>query len=166
MPRPVLGDGNTGMITLSSPRAHSQQHVYFNRHHSPIHSFTHSVLEQTVWGSMIRHCAGHWMWCVLELTPMVPWGSRVGRGAASRGGEGGGHWIEPWACGLWRWGKGQQEKLSWGRGAMIAYSKLYWIHDLWGREFHFGTRQVASVTQSFVWQKFYYNQKGQRKHLT
>ena len=54
MPRPVLGDGNTGMITLSSPRAHSQQHVYFNRHHSPIHSFTHSVLEQTVGGSMPR----------------------------------------------------------------------------------------------------------------
>ena len=46
---------------------------------------------------------------------------------------------------------------------MIAYSKLYWIHDLGGREFHFGTRQVASVTQSFVWHKLYYTVKMMQK---
>ena len=114
MTRSVIGDGNTDMILLSSLRAHCQ-HINTStqdRHHSHIHSFTHSFIEQTVEGSMIWHCAGHWMWCVLELTPMMTWGSRVGRG-----GEGDGHWIEPWAWGWQRWEEGTSIGTESGRGA-------------------------------------------------
>ena len=103
VPRPVLGDGNTEMITLSSPRAHCQQINMStqDRHHSHIHSFTHSFIGQTVGGSMIQHYAGHWMWCVLELTLMgalrVPSGKRRWEWWECRGGEGGGWWSLDWA---------------------------------------------------------------------
>ena len=42
---------------------------------------------------------------------------------------------------------------------MIAYAEWCWIRDLRRREFTFGTRDVASGTQSFMWQKFYYSEK-------
>ena len=46
---------------------------------------------------------------------------------------------------------------------MIAYSEWCWSHDLQRREFGFGTKDTASVTHSFVWQKFYYSEKGIEK---
>ena len=45
------------------------------------------------------------------------------------------------------------------RNLLIAYCECCWIPDLQRREFCFGTKDIASVTQSFV-------KKGQRKLLT
>ena len=46
---------------------------------------------------------------------------------------------------------------------LIAYGEWYWIPGLQRREFCFGTKDIASVTQSFVHQKFYYSEKGTEK---
>ena len=48
---------------------------------------------------------------------------------------------------------------------LIAYCELCQICDL-GREFGFRTREEASGTQNFMWQKFYYSEKGKEKLLT
>ena len=48
---------------------------------------------------------------------------------------------------------------------MIAYSEWCSLCDLQRREFVFGTRYEASGTQNFVWQKFYYSEKGIEKLL-
>ena len=45
---------------------------------------------------------------------------------------------------------------------MIAYGEQYKICDLWRRRFSFRTRDQASYTQNFVWQKFYYTEKWQK----
>ena len=49
------------------------------------------------------------------------------------------------------------------RNLLIAYCECCWIPDLQRREFCFGTKDIASVTQSFVGQKFYYSEKGTEK---
>lgn len=80
-----------------------------------IHSFTHSFIGQTVEGSSDQHYAGHWMWCVLELTLMRPWGSEWEEGGSGESAEGvrvvgGGHWIEPSA---WGWQSEGGDLNSW-----------------------------------------------------
>lgn len=46
---------------------------------------------------------------------------------------------------------------------LIAYSEQCQICDPQRREFSFRTRDEASGTQSFMWQKFYYSEKGMEK---
>ena len=46
---------------------------------------------------------------------------------------------------------------------VIAYGEWCCLCDLQRREFVFGTRFEASGTQNFVWQKFYYSEKGIEK---
>ena len=43
---------------------------------------------------------------------------------------------------------------------VIVYGEWCWICDHWRREFSFGTRYEAAGSQSFLWQKFYYSEKG------
>ena len=48
---------------------------------------------------------------------------------------------------------------------LIAYGEWCWIGDL-RRRFSFGIRDQAWSLRAFVWQKFYYGEKGQKKLLT
>ena len=46
---------------------------------------------------------------------------------------------------------------------LIAYGEECWIHDLQRREFFFRTKDMTSVTQSFMQQKLYHSEKGTEK---
>ena len=46
---------------------------------------------------------------------------------------------------------------------LIAYSEECWIHDLQRSEYCFRTKDMASVTQSFMWQKLYHSEKEVEK---
>ena len=46
---------------------------------------------------------------------------------------------------------------------VIAYGEWFCLCDLQRREFIFRIRDEASGTQNFVWQKFYYSEKGIEK---
>ena len=48
-------------------------------------------------------------------------------------------------------------------GILIAYTEWWCICGLRRRKFHFGTKDVASVTHSFMWQKIYYSENGTEK---
>ena len=45
----------------------------------------------------------------------------------------------------------------------IAYGEECWVHDLQRRDFCFRTKDMASVPQSFMWQKIYHGEKGTEK---
>ena len=47
--------------------------------------------------------------------------------------------------------------------SVIVYGERCQIRDLQRRGFSFGTRVEASDTQNFMWQKFYYSEKGNRE---
>lgn len=79
------------------------------------HSLTHSFIEQTVEGSMFL--APSWD----RTQVMCPWVNTNGtwgprkKSVVSRGVRTGVHWIEPWACGWKRCGKGILRGAEWGR---------------------------------------------------